>query len=303
MNQLEAMHIYLRVAELSSFTQAADSLGLPKANVSESVKQLENFLGTRLLQRTTRSVQMTQDGILFYERSKDLLSDMAELHGLFLDEKNNLHGRLRVDLPVGVAKNIVIAALPEFLQQHPEIELELSCTDRRVDVIREGFDCVMRIGALQDSNLIARPLGFLRQINLASPSYLKLWGVPMNLDDLRQHFLVHYASNFGAKSQGFEYQVNGKSQFLEMKGKLTVNNSDAYQAACLAGFGIIQAPQIGAKSLLEQGKLVEILPDCRAHSMPVSLLYPDRRHLAKRTRKLMEWMAQTLAPHLQSSSE
>ncbi|MBC3872731.1 LysR family transcriptional regulator [Undibacterium flavidum] len=303
MNQLEAMHIYLRVAELASFTQAADSLGLPKANVSEAVKQLESFLGTRLLQRTTRSVQMTQDGLLFYERSKDLLSDMAELHGLFLDEKSSLQGRLRVDLPVGVAKNILIAALPEFLQQHPKIELELSCTDRRVDVIREGFDCVMRVGTLNDSNLIARPLGFLRQINLASPDYLKLCGTPASIDDLQQHFLVHYSSNFGAKSPGFEYQWQGKSQFVKMKGKLTVNNSDAYQAACLAGFGIIQAPQLGAHNLLAQGKLVEILPDFRALSMPVSLLYPDRRHLAKRTQKLMEWMTQTLAPHLQSSPD
>jgi len=214
-------------------------------------------------------------------------------------KKNGLQGRLRVDLPVGVAKNILIAALPEFLQQHPAIELELSCTDRRVDVIREGFDCVMRIGALNDSSLIARPLGFLRQINLASPAYLARYGTPRTLEDLREHFLVHYASNFGSKVQGFEYQQQGKPQFLKMKGKLTVNNSDAYQAACLAGFGIIQAPHLGAQTCIEQGKLVEILPQFRALSMPVSLLYPDRRHLAKRTQQLMEWMALTLAPHLQ----
>jgi DNA-binding transcriptional LysR family regulator len=141
-------------------------------------------------------------------------------------------------------------------------------------------------------------------MNLASPAYLKLWGTPHNLDDLQTHFLVQYASNFGANSNhkvtGFEYQLQGKIQYLKMKGKLSVNNSDAYQAACLAGFGIVQAPQLGAQHLIDQGQLVAILPELRAPSMPVSMLYPDRRHLAKRTQKFMEWVAATLAPHLQS---
>jgi len=302
MNKLDAMRIYVQVAELASFTQAADSLNLAKANVSAAVKQLEAELGTRLLHRTTRSVQMTQDGLLFYERSKDLLSDMNELHSLFQQDDMHLQGRLRVDLPVGIAKNILLPKLPEFLQQYPHLEIELSSTDRRVDVVREGFDCVMRIGPLDDNHLIARPLGMLRQINLASPAYLKLVGTPMHLKDLEQHFLIHYSNNLGNSVQqrqlGFEYLDQGKLHTIPMRGKLTVNNSDAYQAACLAGFGLIQAPEIGVQHLIQDGKLVEILRDYQVPTLPVSLLYADRRHIAKRTQKFMEWTKQSLAPYL-----
>jgi DNA-binding transcriptional LysR family regulator len=298
MNQLEAMRIYLRVADLRSFTQAADSLNLPKATVSEAIKQLEAQLGTRLLQRTTRSVQMTQDGMLYYERSKDLLHDFAELTSLFDSQQTPLHGRLRVDLPVAAARNIVIPALPEFLALHPGIEIELSCTDRRVDLIREGFDCVMRVGTLHDSSLIARPLGYLGQVNLASKAYLEQWGTPRELDDLQAHFLIHYVSNFGNKSLGFEYQQAGKTHYLAMKGGMTVNNSDAYHAACQAGFGIIQVPQFGQLHAASLQNLVSILPDYQAPSMPVSILYPDRRHLAKRTQKFIEWLSDKLKPHL-----
>lgn len=298
MNQLEAMRIYLRVADLCSFTQAAESLNMPKATVSEAIKQLEMQLGTRLLQRTTRSVQMTQDGLLYYERSKDLLDDFAELDSLFDSHQKPMQGRLRVDLPVAAAKNIVIPALPAFLMQHPSIELELSCTDRRVDLIREGFDCVMRVGTLHDSSLIARPLGYLQQVNLASEAYLTQSGIPRVLNDLHSHLLIHYVSNLGNKSPGFEYQQGGKTHHLPMKGAVTVNNSDAYHVACHAGFGIIQVPMFGQSHVTSLQNLVPILPDYVAPAMPVSILYPDRRHLAKRTKIFIEWLSELLKPHL-----
>ena len=147
MNKLEAMQIFVRVAELSSFTQAADSLGLPKASISVAVKQTEAWLGARLLHRTTRKVQMTQDGQAFYERCKDVLADMDELQSMFQRGEEALGGRLRVDMPSGVARYQVLPRLDEFLQRHPRLELELSSTDRKVDIVREGFDCVLRVGA------------------------------------------------------------------------------------------------------------------------------------------------------------
>ncbi|CAN5846949.1 LysR family transcriptional regulator [soil metagenome] len=298
MNHVDAMHIYLRVAELASFTQAADSLGLPKASVSGAVKQLETWLGTRLLHRTTRSVQMTHDGLIFYERSKDMLADMAEMEALFQQDAGEISGRLRMDLPVGVARNIIIPQLPAFLQRHPRLEIELSTTDRRVDLVREGFDCVMRIGHLADSTLVARPLGHLRQINCASPAYLARYGTPGHLDDLGQHQLIHYTSSFGGKPAGFEYNDGHQTTIYPMSGSITVNNSDAYQAACLAGLGLIQAPEIGTRELLAQGRLVAVLPDFPAQAMPVSLLYANRRHLPKRTRSLMNWVAEVMQPYL-----
>ncbi|MET3119216.1 DNA-binding transcriptional LysR family regulator [Undibacterium sp. GrIS 1.8] len=298
MNRLEAMQIYVRVAELASFTQAADSLGLPKASISTAVKQLETLVGTRLLHRTTRNVQMTQDGVLFYERSKDMLADMEELQALFQQGEGQISGRLRMDLPSAFARNIVIPHLPEFLQLHPRLEVELSSTDRRVDLIREGFDCVMRVGNLTDSALIARPLGNLRQINCASPAYLQEYGTPHKLEDLAQHKLIHYTSNFGGKPVGFEYTDGGKTKTIAMSGTITVNNSDAYQAACLAGFGIIQAPEIGTRELIQQGRLIEVLGDYTAEAMPLSLLYANRRHLPKRTQSWMTWLTQLVQPYL-----
>lgn len=291
MNQLDAMQVFVRVAELGSFTQAADSLGQPKASISTSVKQLESLLGTRLLHRTTRKVQMTQDGLAYYERSKDLLADMEELQTLFVRDDAEISGRLRVDMPSGLAKNIVIPQLPDFLQLHPRLELELSSTDRRVDLIREGFDCVIRVGTLVDSSLIARPLGFLGMVNCASPAYLHRYGVPQTLEDLAAHRLVHYVPTLGAKPGGFEYQDAELEQSIPMAGALAVNNTDAYQAACLAGLGIVQVPEIGVRDLIAQGRLVSLLESHVAAPMPVSLLYANRRHLSKRSQSFMDWIA------------
>lgn len=294
MNRLDAMQIFVRVAELASFTRAADSLGLPKASISTSVQQLESLLGTRLLHRTTRRVQLTQDGQVFYERSKDLLADMEELEGLFQQGASNLTGRLRIDMPSGMAKYRVLPRLPQFLARHPQLQLEISSTDRRVDVIREGFDCVIRVGKLSDSSLIARSLGKLELLNCVSPGYIARYGKPHTLDDLAQHQLVHYVMTLGAKSAGFEVVQQGELKFIPMNGNIIVNNSDAYSAACLAGFGIAQIPRIGAQEYLAQGKLVEVLPEFRAAPMPVSLLYPNRRNLSRRVQVFIDWVSEQL---------
>jgi len=291
MNRLDAMQIFVRVAELASFTKAADSLGLPKASISTAVQQLETLLGARLLHRTTRKVHMTQDGQVYYERCKDLLADMDELEGLFQLGASNLSGRLRVDMPSGMAKALVIPRLPQLLAQHPQLQVEISSTDRRVDVIREGFDCVIRVGKLSDSSLIARPLGALKLLNCVSPEYLLRCGTPHTLDDLEQHHLVHYVTTLGSKSPGFEYTEKGEQKFIAMAGNITVNNSDAYSAACLAGFGIAQIPRIGAQDYLAQGTLVEILENYRAQPMPVSLIYPNRRNLSRRVQLFMDWVS------------
>ncbi|PRC91772.1 LysR family transcriptional regulator [Solimicrobium silvestre] len=294
MNQLEAMTIFVRVAELASFTQAADSLGLPKASVSTAVKQLENSLGTRLLQRTTRTVQMTQDGLVFYERSKDMLADMDELQTMFRQSEVDIAGRIRVDMPNGVAQNRIIPKLPEFLRRHPRIDIELSCTDRRVDLVREGFDCVIRVGTLSDSSLIARPLGHFKLLNCTSPEYLAHHGIPRNLDDLAAHKMIHYATSFGSSISTFDYQDGDQSKKIAVAAAMSVNSADAYQSACLAGLGIIQAPEIGVSELIAQGKLVEVLKEYSAAPMPVSLLYVNRRHLPKRTQLFMNWVAEIM---------
>jgi len=179
MNHLDAMQAFVRVAELSSFTHAADSLGLPKASASTAVRKLETSLGTQLLHRTTRRVHLTADGEAFYERCKDLLDDMDELRSMF-QRAHALRGRLRVDMSSGLARHFVLPRLPEFLDQHPQLEIELSGTDRIVDVVREGFDCVLRVGTVEDSTLAARRLGALPVVTCASPAYVARFGTPKN---------------------------------------------------------------------------------------------------------------------------
>jgi DNA-binding transcriptional LysR family regulator len=298
MNTLEAMQVFVRVAEQASFTRAAEGLGLLKGTVSIAVQQLESSLGTRLLHRTTRRVQMTLDGQVYYERCKELLSELDTLQTMFQQSGQSLRGRLRVDMPSRLARLYVIPALPRFLQAHPQIEFELSSTDRLVDPIQEGFDCVLRVGAPRDPQLIARPLGRLIVINCASADYLRRRGTPQTLADLAAHDLIHYVSTLGTKSAGFEYPDSGEYRYLPVSGPVVVNNSDAYQAACLAGLGLIQTPELGVREHLARGELVEVLPRYRPEAMSVSLLYAHRRNLPKRVHAFMEWVAEVLRPLL-----
>ncbi|MBU2050699.1 MAG: LysR family transcriptional regulator [Gammaproteobacteria bacterium] len=298
MDRLDQLRCFLRVAELGSFTGAADSLGLPKASVSLAVQRLEAEVGVQLLHRTTRRVQLTADGAQFQTRAHDLLHDMDDLQGMFRVDTSQLKGRLRVDMSSGLARQLVIPQLPSFLAQHPGVEIELSGTDRRVDLIREGFDCVLRVGPLDDNTLVARPLGRLPIVNCASPAYLAARGVPVTLGDLAGHALVHYVGTLGQRSPGFEYHDGEGYRSLPMRGAVTVNSGDGYTAAALAGLGIIQVPRLGVRRALADGTLVEILPDCLAEPMPVSLLYAQRRHLPRRVAAFMEWAATVIRPEL-----
>ncbi|MFW0977058.1 LysR family transcriptional regulator [Leclercia pneumoniae] len=298
MDKIHAMQLFIRVAELESFSRAADSLGLPKGSVSRQIQALENGLGTQLLHRTTRRVSLTQDGMVYYERAKDLLANLDELDGLFLLDPASISGRLRVDMPVAIARNLIIPRLPQFLQQYPGIELELSSSDRLVDVIREGFDCVVRVGTLKDSGLIARPLGKLSVINCASPDYLTRFGYPETLDDLASHAVVHYALNLGSRPQGFEYYDGESTRWVKTGGILTVNSTETYHASALAGLGIIQMPRVGARDALRAKKLLEILPQYRPGPMPVSLIYPHRRNLSRRVRLFMEWLTELMKAYV-----
>lgn len=289
-DRIEKMNTFLTVANLGSFTRAAEHLSLPKATVSHHIQQLEAGLGVRLLQRTTRQVQLTQEGQLFYGRCKDLLADVQDVESMFHGSPANLSGRLRVDMVVGIARSIILPRLPTFMAQYPDIHLELSCTDRMVDPVHEGFDCVIRVGTPRDSSLIARRLGEVRMVNCASPAYLEKYGTPQTIEDLSEHLLIDYVNTLGSKSVPFEYFEHGEIKQYRMSSLLTVNNADAYIAACRGGLGIIQAPVIGVQEDLITGSLVEILPQYISLPMPVSCIYPHRRHLAKRVQVFMEWV-------------
>ena len=298
--ELESLRVFAKVAEFASFTRAAEQLGLAKGHVSTSVRALEERIGTRLLQRTTRQVRITPDGERFLDRAKELLAEAEQLDAMFRPAATGLAGRLRIDLPTALARDIVVPRLPEFLAAHPQLEIGLSTTDRRVDLVHEGFDVVLRVGALGDSDLVARPLGHLRMVNAASPAYLREHGTPRTLDDLAGHRVVHYASTLSHAGASWEYRdpEDGTWRTRPMRAAIVVNGTDAYQAAALAGLGLYQAPRTGVSRLVREGRLVEVLRDYTAAPLPVSLLYPNRRHLAPRVQAVLAWLEEIVRPYL-----
>jgi DNA-binding transcriptional LysR family regulator len=290
MNLQESMKIFMRITETGSFTKAAQTLGLPKASVSTSLSMLESKLQTRLLQRTTRSVQLTEEGRQFYERCSVLLSDFDEVQNMFQKNSSQIKGRIRIDMPSIVARTIVIPNLHHFYKRHPDIEIELSATDRKVDLIHEGFDCVIRSGPLHDSGLIAKNLGHHTIVNCASSEYIKRFGLPKTIESLKNHQLIDYVPVLGMKSSGFDYTINDKSYSLHMKSILIVNNTESYLAGCLAGLGIIQVPLNTIAPYLKNKKVIEILPKYRTIPMSISILYPHKRNQAKRVQVFLEWL-------------
>ena len=303
MQNLEPILIFIRVAEMGSFTHAADSLGIQKGRASTAVRRLEDDVGVRLLHRTTRSVQLTEDGRAFHARARDLLADVDDLHSMFAGDRAALRGRIRIDLPTELARTTIVPALPEFMATYPELELELSSTDRQVDLVQEGFDCVLRIGPMGDETLIGRPLGRLRMVNAASPAHLARYGIPQSLEDLRlqEHRTIHYSRTLGSKPYGWEYPDGdgGNYATLPLPGALHVNSVQTYEAAGLAGMGLMQAALSGIRRHFESGALVEILRDFRPEPLDVSLVVAHRNNLSRRVRAFMTWIEEVLTPYLE----
>jgi len=284
------LRIFILVARLASFTRASVQLQVPRSTVSTSIKRLENQLGARLLQRTTRSVVLTHEGHALLNRSERLMDDFAELVALFKDGDSQLQGRLRVDLPLGMSTGIIMAALPEFMSRHPALQIDVFSTDRRVDVIADGFDCVVRAGGVVDESLACRQLGQLPLVNVASRSYVDKHGSPETVSDLTTHWLVNYQPNPSGTPVGFEYWEGDETLYVPMMHRLTVNNSAAYNAACRAGFGIIQIPRVAAAPDLASGVLVEVMERYSPLPLPINLLYPHRRNLPPRVRVFGDWL-------------
>lgn len=295
MDRIQAMEVFSRVAELGSFSRAAEQLNLPPATVTNAVQALEKHVGVRLLQRTTRKVTLTDEGLTYLDRCTRLLAEFEDVDTLFQHDQLQPRGVIRVDLPERLAHTVVIPALPDFFSQYPNLRIKLSATDRFVDLIGEAVDCVVRAGPLSDSSLIARRIGSMEQINCAARSYLDRHGRPQNLGDLQSHMVVNYFSSRTGRDLGWEYLEDGEPRFLKLPGQLSVASSEAYLAACIAGLGLIQAPRFGLEKLLESGAVEEVLPDFKPAPLPVSVVYAHNKHLSPRVRVFVDWIAKLLA--------
>ncbi|MBS1102522.1 LysR family transcriptional regulator [Gluconobacter sp. Dm-62] len=297
MDRIDLFRVFVRVAESGSFTHAADTLQMPRSTVSTAVQELENRLGTQLLTRTTRSVRLTEDGRLFHQNALRLLADFEDAENQFRLRREETQGHVKVNLPGRIGRLIVAPALPEFLTRHPGLDIELGMTDRSINLAEEGTDCVLRVGPLRDSSLIGRRLGVLPVLNVASPAYLERHGMPRTLEDLAAHQAVLYASPSTGRIEEWEWNVDGREENLPLSGRVTVNSAEGAVACCLAGLGLAQLPAYDVLPHIRTGELVNVLPQWRPASLPMTLLYPHRKHLSRRLEVFTDWLTDLLNEH------
>lgn len=303
MDQIQAMRIFTRIVELGSFSRAAERLQLPRATVSNALKRLEQRLGVRLLIRTTRQVQVTSEGTLYYQRCVQLLGALEEADTLFSHHKLQPSGKIRIDMPHSLAREIVIPALDDFYQRYPDLTLALGANDTHVDLLREGVDCVLRAWETEDDSLVARRIAMLPQLTCASPGYLNKFGVPQSIDQLQQHQAVGYFSLTNNRNYPLEFCRNGKVELRELPARLSVSGADAYTSGCRAGMGLIQAAHYSLAPWLQSGELVEVLAETPPPPMPIFIMYPPGRFLAPRVRVLIDWLIWLFEQHQSAKTD
>lgn len=296
MDQFMAIRVFARVVESGSFTKAADSLRMPKATVTKLVQSLEAHLRVKLLQRTTRRVTVTSDGAAYYERTARLLGELEDIEASLAHAQANPRGRLRVDVGASLARVLIIPALPAFLARYPEIQVDLGVSDRRVDLIGENVDCVIRGGPLGDSSLIARRVSGLTWCTVAAPEYLARHGTPQHPRDIEDgHVVVSYFSSQSGRVLPFSFRDrSGREPDYEIEGRrvVGVNDSNAHVAAALAGLGIIQTPCFSVRAHIQRGELVQILDAWDRDPLAIHVLYPPNRHLSIKLRVFLDWVVE-----------
>ncbi|MEH2481762.1 DNA-binding transcriptional LysR family regulator [Nitrobacteraceae bacterium AZCC 2146] len=288
MDRFETMRVFTRVVERRSFTLAADDLGLPRSTVTDAVKQIEARLGVRLLERTTRHVAPTLDGEAFHKRCLSLIADLEDAEGAFGGAKPK--GLLRIEVQGTLARHFLLPGLPEFFSEYPDIEINMSESDRWVDLVREGVDCALRFGQLPDSDLIARRVTILERLNVAAPNYLERYGTPKNPDALDGHRMVGLRSLTTGRLRPMEFLIDEKLRSVPLPVIMSVTGPESYLATARLGLGLVQVPRFHAEADVADGTLVQVLDAFPPPPVPVSLLYPRNRQLSPRVRVFIDWL-------------
>lgn len=295
MQLLDLMNIFVTVADVGSFTRAAEVLQMSRPQATLAVQELETQLGARLLHRTTRKVSLTAEGEAFHARARDILASVTSATTMFGRSPGGaLGGRLRVDLPSVFGQPRFMAALAEFTTLHPGIDLALGVSDRLVDLVAEGVDCAVRIGELASSSLVARRIGALELVTCAAPAYLASHGTPTDPDALGAHRGVRFLSGGSRRPMPWLFrsaEPEGAERRITVRGSLSVNEAHAYVNAAVAGFGIVQLPGILVERELAAAELVEILAAHRPAPWPVSVVCPSRAHQAPQVGAFIDWLA------------
>ena len=292
MDRIQAMEVFTRVVDANSFTRAAETLGMPRASVTTIIQNLEAFLGVRLMHRTPRRLSLTPDGAAYYEHCIKILTEIAEADASFQAGNRKPSGALRVHMPSALGRRIVIPALSTFHQRYPDITLDLGLSDRPVDPVEEGVDCMIRVGPLEDSSMVARRIGMLKRITCASPSYLAKRGAPTSIESLASHHAVNFRAAHGGRPIPWVFMIDGKPVEVKMNSLVSVNDSDAYVTCAIEGFGLIQPTLFMVLPYLLDGSLTEVLAGFNPKPKPISIVYPHNRHLSAKVRAFAEWIGE-----------
>ena len=290
MDKIKAIEAFVRVVDTGGITRASEMMDVPKATISTLIQELEAQLGVRLLHRTTRKVTVTADGAAYYERCVRILEDLREADESISSRDGLPEGKLKVDMTTSMASLLMHQSIPDFLSRFPGISLELGCTDRPINMVSEGVDCVVRVGQITDPALVARRIGSMRFVTCASPGYLAQHGTPQHPQELAQHRWINYFAQGRAVS--WDFAKGDEKLTLNLEGGLSVNDSNVYRDACLAGVGIGQLPSFAFDLHEPRGELVQILKDWCTETLPVHVLYPSNRHLSTKVQAFVEWAAE-----------
>jgi len=297
MDRFDAMLAFARVVESGSFTKAADTLQMSKTSVTQLVQQLEARLRVKLLNRTTRKVNVTPDGAVYYERVLRLLADLDDAETSLSVASASPRGRLRVDVPSPLARLVLVPALPDFHARYPEIQIDMGVSDRMVDLIGENVDCVVRGGELTEASLVARRVGELPIGVYASPGYLALAGVPSHPRELEDthHRIVGFLRSRTGKVLPAAMHRDGEHLDVHGRYAFAVDDGNAYLAAGVAGLGVLWLPRYMAEAHEARGELVPLFEDWRIEPMPLSLAYPPNRHVSTKLRVFIDWVIEVMA--------
>jgi LysR family transcriptional regulator for bpeEF and oprC len=297
LDKLRAMQVFVRIVETGGVTRAADSLGVPKATATTLIQKLEATLGVRLLNRTTRRVSVTPDGAAYYDRCVAILSLVRDTEESLGKQHATPRGRLRVDVPTLMARSVFAPALPRFFARYPDIELALASSERRADLIEEGIDCAVWSGEIEESNYVARRVGFLYFATCAAPSYLAKHGKPQHPNDLVNHKCINHFSPRTGRVADWVFSKGGVRVQTSLHGYVALEDENSYVAAAEAGLGIAQIPAFVLKDSMERGTLDLVLGDWFPEPSPLHVVYPQHRHLSGRIRVFVDWVAEMLGDH------
>ncbi|WP_332766971.1 LysR family transcriptional regulator [Pseudomonas koreensis] len=296
MDRFDAMQAFARVVEAGSFTKAAETLHMSKTTVTQLVQQLEARLRVKLLNRTTRKVNVTADGAAYYLRVVKLLAELDDAETSLPGVAAVPSGRLRIDVPSPFARHILVPALPEFHARYPDIQIDMGVSDRIVDIIDENVDCVVRGGELLDLSLRARKLADLQLGVFAAPAYLAREGTPVHPRDLEDshHQVVGFL--WARTGKPVPYALHNVQERLQIRGRhvLAVDDGNAYLAAGLAGMGVLWLPKYMSAAHEARGELVPLFEDWQLESMPLYVAYPPNRHVSLKLRVFIDWVVEVV---------